>query len=798
VKIKSFALFTCLLFFNCLVAQQRKLTIHITDESNKAIDATAVLYRLPDSVMTASKAAQFVAIFEVMSSTSYCLILTSSGRATVSKTINVSDADVELFLQMTKTTTTLSDFTVIAKKPLIREEDDKTIVDPAPLVNTSTNAFEVLEKTPGAIVDQDGNVYLTSTTPATVFINGREMRLSSADLASLLKSLPANSISKIEILRTPSAKYDAASSGGIVNIVLKKGVRLGSSGSVNMAYFQGVYSTATAGFTFNKGADKTRSYISYQYTKKNSFEELVSDRFFDVDQSQVSQQSYTTYPTNTHYISGGTDVALNKSWTLGYDTRWNYGKNQSRADNSIGVYRQDIGSLLGQTSSIINNETSSYYWTNSINTKYKIDTSGSEWTSSVDYNIFRNNNEQRYNNLQNIPVISAISGDGTGNNSKQIFNMQTDFVWKLPSKYTLEAGLKNSISKSNNTTQYYVDSGNGIRQVDLFQTNTYKFSERISAAYLQVSKTFFGFTLKPGLRMEHTDITGRQLVPGDTSFGIKRTDFFPYVYLKHKLFNIFNQPLMASAIYRKSIRRPYYESLNPYRRYIDQFLYEAGNPSLRPQFTTNYEFSVTFNDIPVAAIGVNQTRDIFSNVIYQDDKTKIAFRTFDNLGRNKEIYARLIAGIPPGGKYFFYIGGVYNYNEYRGFFQNQPFNYNIGSITLFTFHEVKLTPTFIFNTQAFFRSRALQNFYELKNFGGMVVSFNKSLLKRKANLILSVNDVFRTNYNRFNFSRNGQNVEGTRINDTRRVGVTLRYNFGIKPKEERKQGFETPQEAKEN
>jgi hypothetical protein len=80
----------------------------------------------------------------------------------------------------------------------------------------------------------------------------------------------------------------------------------------------------------------------------------------------------------------------------------------------------------------------------------------------------------------------------------------------------------------------------------------------------------------------------------------------------------------------------------------------------------------------------------------------------------------------------------------------------------------------------------------------MVVSFNKSFLKRKANMILSVNDVFRTNYNRFNFSRNGQNVEGIRRNDTRRVGITLRYNFGVKAKEERKQGFETPPEAKDN
>ena len=114
---------------------------------------------------------------------------------------------------------------VSSRKPLIKEEDDKTIVDAEALTISSTNAFEVIEKTPGAIIDQDGNVYLNSTTPATIFINGREMKLSSADLSSLLKSLPANSVSKIEILRNPSAKYDAASSGGIVNIVLKKALK---------------------------------------------------------------------------------------------------------------------------------------------------------------------------------------------------------------------------------------------------------------------------------------------------------------------------------------------------------------------------------------------------------------------------------------------------------------------------------------------------------------------------------------------------------------------------------------------
>src|SRR5215218_1559615 len=115
----------------------------------------------------------------------------------------------------------------------MRQEDDKTIIDPENLASSSINAYEILEKTPGLFVDQDGNIYLNSTTPATVYINGREQKMSTADIATMLKSLPPNSIASIEIMRTPSSKYDASGSGGIVNVILKKGVRIGFTGSVN-------------------------------------------------------------------------------------------------------------------------------------------------------------------------------------------------------------------------------------------------------------------------------------------------------------------------------------------------------------------------------------------------------------------------------------------------------------------------------------------------------------------------------------------------------------------------------------
>ena len=97
--------------------------------------------------------------------------------------------------------------------------------------------------------------------------------------------------------------------------------------------------------------------------------------------------------------------------------------------------------------------------------------------------------------------------------------------------------------------------------------------------------------------------------------------------------------------------------------------------------------------------------------------------------------------------------------------------------------------------QGFLRTKGLQQFYELETFGGMFLSANKSIMKRKANIIISLNDALQTNRVAFTFNRNNQEIEGKRINDTRRLGITFRYNFGIKPKEEKKAGFDNAPEA---
>ncbi len=777
------------------VAQSAKLHVIVRDTANHAIqNFSVVLYQLPDTILKNRQTAKTEIYIPVLKNQHYLLKISSPGKEEILLPVHMKDSALTLEVALKNNSSNLENVTIVSKKALIKQEDDKTIVDAEPLANSSTNAFEILEKTPGAIVDQDGNVYLNSAIPATVFINGREMKLSSADLASLLKSLPAGSVSKIEILRTPSAKYDAASSGGIVNIVLKKGVRLGTSGSFNAGYFQGVYSTKTAGFNFNKGSGKINSYLSYQFTGRNSFEELNSERFIRRDSSSLSQRSFTTYPSSNNYVSAGIDIAFSQKLNLGYDIRISNNDGKSIATNNIDIRNNQTTMSIGKNLSDINNKNNATYIGNTVSGKFKIDTTGSEWTAQLEFNPYRNNNTQYYKNHSFLPAKATVSGDGENRNDKNIFVFQTDLTLKLRRNYTLESGIKITNSNSENSAQYFMDTGNNIRFRDIYQTNTFKYKESITAAYLQISKTFFGFTIKPGIRFESTDINGRQIIPLDTSLFIKRNDLFPYLFIKHKLFKLFGFPLVGNAIYRRSIKRPYYEILNPFPKYVDQYLYDVGNPKLKPQFTTNYEINVTFENIPVLAIGINVTKDIFSNVTYQDNITKIAFRTYDNLGNNKEFYLRAIGGIPPGGKYFFYAGGQYNFNRYSGFYQGHPLNYQRGSWTFFMFQEFKATPNFSFNMQGFIRTKGLQNLYELNTFGGLYVSANKSLFKKKANVILSVNDVLRTNRVAFNLNQGDLNAMGERINDTRKIGITLRYNFGIKPREEKKPLFSAPVE----
>ena len=672
---------------------------------------------------------------------------------------------------------------IISSRPVMRQEDDKTIVDPENLASSSTNAYEILEKTPGLFVDQDGNVYISSTTPATVYINGREQKMSASDIATMLKNLPPNSISSIEILRTPSAKYDASGSGGIVNVILKKGVKIGLTGSVTVGGNKGKYGSGFVGLNLNNNNGKVTTYLNLQVGKRNSWEQIKTDRLFASD-SLLTQDAISSYPTNNYYAGFGINSQVNKKWELGYDGRINYSDFINTTINASQIKKVSSNNLITNNNSNVANYGNNFNLSQGVTAKYKIDSAGSEWSTDISYNYSPTNSDQNFTSTFIFPVFPTSSGDGKIKTHLNFFSAQTNLLYKLPKKLTIETGLKTSIVAFNNTSDYFRESS-GSRIKDTRRTSAYKYNESINAAYLQASKTISGIVFKVGTRLENTNMKGNQTIPNDTSFNIHRTDLFPYIYISRNLMKIMGYELRAYLVYRRTISRPGYQLLNPSQRYIDPYLFEAGNPSLRPQFTQNYEANVSVDERPILAIGVNDTKDIFTNVVYQADSNRsVSYRTYDNLGKNKEIYFRGLGAIPPGKKYFIVAGLQYNHNFYNGLYEGKPLLFKKGSWTIFTYQTLKITPTTQFTLNGFARFKGQLQFYELSSFGALNLSVTQQLMKRKLIVSASLSDVFLTNRNDFTLQQGSIIASGFRKADTRRFGLNLRYNFGFRKKED--------------
>src|SRR5215203_4995478 len=757
-------------------AQQTDVRIKVINSSKEPVPFATLQFRLAtDSTQVQQKVSDStgVARFNAEQGGQYIVRFSSVNYLPIDKGITIKGNSPLFVITAEPANKKLNAVVVTSLRPIMRQEDDKTIVDPENLAASSTNAYEMLEKTPGLVVDPDGNIYLTSTTPAMVYINGREQKMSAADVATMLKNLPPSAIASIEILRTPSARYDASGSGGIVNVVLKKGVRIGFTGTVTTGFNQGRYGNQFIGLNLNNSNGSLTTYLNLQYGRRNTYDQLQTDRLYSVD-SLLSQEAFTRYSANTYYLGYGLSYGINKKWEISYDGRLSYNDQNNRSTNLSLTSKTGSSQISSANLTNVQNKNTNYNITQGANLKYKLDSLGSEWTTDLSFTYSPNNSDQFF-----------TSGDGTFDNRLRFLSVQSNLLKKFPKKLIVETGVKSTNVWFNNHTDYYRVSG-GSRVKDNVRTGAYNYEESINSAYLQASKNFSGIVLKVGTRIENTNMNGNQLVPRDTSFKLNRTDLFPYVYLSRNLMKIAGYDLRAYLVYRRTINRPAYEYLNPSLRFIDPYLFETGNPSLQPQFTKNYEANISVDERPIFALGINDTKDIFTQVIYPSDTSdKVNLRTYDNLGKNRESYFRILGALPPGKRYFFVMGAQYNHNFYEEIYEkNKPLLYKRGSWSVFTYQTFKITPLTQFSFNGFVRFNGQQQFYELSTFGQLNVNLTQQFMNKKLIVTISGTDIFFTNNNEFKISQGSINATGFRQSDTRRVGLNVRYNFGFRKKED--------------
>ncbi len=301
----------------------------IKDENGKAVSAaTITLLKASDSSLVKMTVSEQAGAYEFtdIKEGNYLVAASSVGFAKgyTSKFFFNGNQAVEIpAIQLVTSNKDMTGVVVQASRPLVENKIDKMVVnvDASP-TNAGATAMEVLEKSPGISVDRDGNISLKGKQGIIVLMDGKQTYLSGADLANLLRNMPASQLDQIEIMTQPSAKFDASGNSGIINLRTKKSLQRGFNGSVNLSYVQGRYAKSPNSFSFNYRAGKLNLFSNLSYSYWTGFNDQTLLRTFRNNANEVTSvfDQVAKQKNTSHNYSAriGLDYTIDKKTTIGF------------------------------------------------------------------------------------------------------------------------------------------------------------------------------------------------------------------------------------------------------------------------------------------------------------------------------------------------------------------------------------------------------------------------------------------------------------------------------------------------
>ncbi|SHK80434.1 Outer membrane receptor proteins, mostly Fe transport [Hymenobacter psychrotolerans DSM 18569] len=483
----------------------------------------------------------------------------------------------------------LGDVLVEGQRSLIEEKVDRTVYNAEKDETTrGGDATDVLKRVPMLSVDLDGNVSLRGSSNIRVLINNRPSTISANSIADALKQIPADQIKSVEVITSPSAKYDAEGSGGIINIVTKQnnlqGFTLDLRSSVGLRSsdlgLSASYRVGKMGFSLGGGGRG-------QYNTPGSFrneQQTYSIQDEDPGNRELLSRTVQAADTRNQNLFGryslGWDYDINKynflsaSVQLGLRNGSNYQDDQSTNISYIDG-RLPISSL--RDIKVLDNSNT---LDATLNYTRTFETPQREFSLLAQYS--RNT---RTNNFTNLILSGEDIGDNLRNENdsyNQEVTLQADYQTPLSKTQLLEFGAKDIMRRVNSD---YTTLLNGQPQAGTNLSNVFDYNQNVAAAYASYTLSFLkSYTLKAGARYEYTTIDANfrtENGPSIPSYGV----LVPSVNLSRKLAN----GNVLKAAYNRRIQRPSLQFLNPNRQVPNQVSTSEGNPLLRPEYTNNYE-----------------------------------------------------------------------------------------------------------------------------------------------------------------------------------------------------------------
>ncbi len=562
----------------------------------------------------------------------------------------ISDRDnIDIgFTSLEPSSQQLDEIVITGQRPLI-EANGSTVtynMEEDPSAENST-VLEMLRKVPMVTVDAQDNIYVNGQTNFKIYVNGKEDPMLSGNASTVLKNLPAGAIKKIEVILEPGAKYDAEGVGGILNIVTEgkksvDGYLTTISAGVRNDYFNAsLYGRAK----FDKVTLSADVSFFDRYDGRTNRGYMERETFAPLEPSMLRQD--VTFNNNNKFLNG----SISMSWepdtlnlfTLNVSAYGGWGDNKfntiSNSYDANGIKQWGNTQMMSVDWTWASLTTNASY-------QHNFNSKGHNIILSYQYNHGWDSQKKwaNYYDMENYIPEADWTYDYKNSPTNE-HTIQLDYTNPISPLFKLETGAKGIFRRnsSDGYTNIGSDKNNMIPGNDN-NTVALKQYQDVGAVYAAYSGSLNKWTLRAGLRYEHTRMGVDFSTPGYDNYHTNLNDFVPNAFLSFNPSQV--QSLQAS--YQMRIRRPGVDELNPHRTEILSEMVQMGNPDLTSENT--HTLALTYSNFAGRLSGnVRLFGSISNNQIgsYSYVQNDILYSTYMNVGKRRD------AGLSLYGMYRF-------------------------------------------------------------------------------------------------------------------------------------------------
>ncbi len=666
----------------------------------------------------------------------------------------------------------LKEITVNAKIPLFENDGEKIKINVANTnLGSGGTAMDVLRKSPGVMVTGNNKVTIFGKGEPVIYIDGQ--RLTSQEV---LKNLPASEIQSIEVIRNPSAKYDATGAA-VINIITKKANLEGYNGSVmhNTIYGKNLYFVNRVQLNASKGKWSVNS--SYGFNSGKSWESNLFSRKFTENDTLVTMENSIYELENcigNHSYKLSLTFRPDSSCTIGVNYNGFYNRTDFDIDNTNDIF---LGSL--RQTGLSTTQKQKYFMLNhnaGATFLKTYDTLGSELFAGVNYgNFIMDNTAQIFQNVATQSSLLDQQKRSRGYNNIKLTTANIDLKHVFNKYWSVEAGVKGSIVDKTGGVQFDNLSGGDVWVPDSDYVNGFDFNENILASYAELRFKKGKFNTRAGVRLEQTRNTGFSKVLNTNVFSRNYINLFPSAFVGYNV----TDDIIAGITYSSRIRRPDYEALDPFIDYIDSVSSERGNPFLLPDYTTSLEANLIVDDeVTLLTLGYSRTNGAMTEVIERlNDGSNGFVMTVKNIDYS-ETYS--LGATLPWEKEWFTVAGyfgmfwnTFTYKQKGEIVQNyRPMFYS------YLYGELRLNKLFSLEVNYEYYGAGVDGIFEFKPFSMLNLSIKRNFFNDKLTCMFSANDVLKTYREYGNSKVPGYAIGYNNLYNTNNYSLQLTWNFG--------------------